>query len=90
MGLDLATFTTNWFLYYYEDRFSRKTKKKELITARKFGNVFHFIDYSVGINDRVKFEKASLPEICPPELELEKGKTVSYKKLWSRVISEKF
>ena len=90
MGLDPATFTTNLFLYYYEDRLSRKTKKKELITARRFVNVFHFIDYLVGINDRGKFEKASLPEIYPPELELEKGKTLFYKKLWSRVISESF
>ena len=39
-GSDLAPFMANLFLYYFEDKWMRKTKRKNVFLARKFGNVF--------------------------------------------------
>ena len=71
MGSDPAPFMANLFLFYFEDKWIRKTKRKDLILARKFGNVFRFIDDLAAINDSGEFEKV-IQEIYPPELELKK------------------
>ena len=71
MGSDPAPFMANLFLYYYEEKWIRKTKRKDLIMARKFGNVFRFIDDLAAINDSGEFEKI-FREIYPPELELKR------------------
>ena len=41
----------NLSLYYYDDTWIRKTKMKDLVTNRKFRNVFRFIDDLTAIND---------------------------------------
>ena len=73
MGSDPAPFMANLLLYYFEDKWIRKTKRKDLFLARKFCNVFRFIDDLAAINDSGEFEKV-IEEIYPPELELKKGK----------------
>ena len=69
MGSDPEPFMANLFLYYFEDKWMRKTKRKDLILARQFGNVFRFIDDLAAINDGGEFENV-FQDIYPPELEL--------------------
>ena len=71
MGSDPAPFFANLFLYYYESRFIKNLKKTNLPLARKFGNVWRYIDDLGALNDNGEFEKFA-PEIYPPELELKK------------------
>ena len=71
MGSDPAPFFANLFLYYYESRFLKVLKKTNLPLARKFGNVWRFIDDLGALNYNGEFEKAA-PKIYPPELELKK------------------
>ena len=59
MGSDLAPFMANLFVYCYEDKWIRKTKRKDLIIGQKLGAVSRFID-----------EIYPLHEIYLPELEL--------------------
>ena len=44
MGSDPAPVIAKLFLYYSGDKQLRKTKKKDLVTARKFDNFFRLID----------------------------------------------
>ena len=71
MGSDPAPFMANLFLYFYENKWLMQLKKKDLVSARKFGNTFRFIDDLCAINDGGLFEK-HFREIYPPELELKK------------------
>ena len=71
MGSDPAPFLANLFLYFYENKWIRTTKKHNIHKARRFGNVFRFIDDLVAINDNGEFEKC-YSDIYPPELELKK------------------
>ena len=71
MGSDPAPFMANLFLYYYESRWIKKLKKKDLNIARKFGNTFRFIDDLMAINDNGEFER-NIHDIYPSELELKK------------------
>ena len=71
MGSDPAPFLANLFLYFYENKWIRTTKKHDIHKARRFGNVFRFIDDLVAINDNGEFEKC-YSDIYPPELELKK------------------
>lgn len=57
--------------YDYDTKWIWKTKKKDLITAIKFGNAFCFIDYLGVMNDGRIFGKAP-NEIYMPEFELKK------------------
>ena len=80
MGSDPAPFMANLFLYYYESRWIKELKKKNLIVARKFGNTFRFIDDLMAINDDGEFER-NIHDIYPSELELKKehgGDQVSF------------
>ena len=76
MGSDPTPFMANLFLFYYEDKWIRKTKKKNLILARKFSNVFRFIDDLAALNDGGEFEKIC-HEIYPPELQLKRENVLS-------------
>ena len=58
MGSDHALFITSLFLYYFEDKWIWKTKRKYFEIAQKFGNFFRFIDALTAINDGGEFEKA--------------------------------
>ena len=71
MGSDPAPFLANLFLYFYESKWITTTKKHDIHKARRFGNVFQFIDDLVAINDNGEFEKC-YSDIYPPELELKK------------------
>ena len=71
MGSDPAPFFANLFLYYYESEWLTRLKSKDHKKARKFGNVFRFIDDLIAINDGNEFSKA-YKEIYPQELELKK------------------
>ena len=48
---DPTPFMANLSLYYYDNTWIRKTKMKDPVTNRKFGNVFRFIDDLTAIND---------------------------------------
>ena len=66
-----APFFANLFLYYYEKKWITDLKKKDLLKARKLGNIFRFIDDLSAINDNREFEK-NCQQIYPEELELGK------------------
>jgi len=71
MGSDPAPFLANLFLHYYENKWIRTNKKRDINKVRRFTNVFRFIDDLVAINDNGEFERC-YSEIYPPELELKK------------------
>ena len=71
MGTDPAPFMANLFLYHYERKFMLELKSKNISEARKFNNVFRFIDDLGTINDSNLFEKHH-KSIYPPEMELKK------------------
>ena len=51
MGSDPAPLMANLFLYFYENKWLMQLKRKDLVSARKFGNTFRFIDDLCAIND---------------------------------------
>ena len=71
MGSDPAPFFANLFLYYYESKWLQSLKTSDYQIARRFGNVFRYIDDLLAINDNGEFEKNYL-NIYPPELQLKK------------------
>ena len=71
MGSDPAPFMANLFLYFYENKYLKELKKIDTSKARRFGNVFRYIDDLCAINDGGQFEN-SYKDIYPPELELKK------------------
>ena len=71
MGSDPAPFFANLFLFYYESEWLRNIKKTDQCRARKFGNIFRFIDDLVAINDGLEFSK-SYSEMYPTGLELKR------------------
>ena len=80
MGSDPAPFMANLFLYFYEAKYVREVKSKDLFIAKKFRHTFRFIDDLLAINDDGEFERC-FKNIYPPELELEKehsGNLVSF------------
>ena len=76
MGSDPAPFFANLFLFHYESMWLKSIKNGQYGKARKFGNVFRFIDDLIAINDGGEFENNYL-EIYPPELILKKENTSS-------------
>ena len=56
MGSDSASFFANLFLFFYESRWLKSIKNTNYGVARKFGNIFRFIDDLVAINDGNEFE----------------------------------
>ena len=71
MGSDPAPFMANLFLYHYESKFLKQYKTVNMTKARKFNNVFRFIDDLCAVNDDGEFEK-NIKNIYPEELELKK------------------
>ena len=71
MGSDPAPYFANLFLYHYESTWLKTVKKNDNILARKFGNVFRYIDDLLALNDGKSFESFR-KEIYPPELQLNK------------------
>ena len=71
MGSDPAPFFANLFLYFYESKYLRMLQRSDLRKARRFSNVFRFIDDLIAINDWKEFEKC-FKDIYPIELELGK------------------
>jgi len=74
MGTDPAPFMANLFLYYYENKFMKGLMKTDKQSARKFGNVWRYIDDLNAVNNDKIFEN-NIPNIYPPELELKKENT---------------
>ena len=71
MGSDPAPFFANLFLYYYESKWLQSLKTDDYQMARRFGNVFRYIDDLLAINDNGEFER-NYNNIYPPELQLKK------------------
>ena len=71
MGSDPAPFFANLFLFFYEVQWIKSTKKLDYGRARRFLNIFRFIDDLIAANDYGEFER-SFREIYPPELSLKK------------------
>ena len=78
MGSDPAPFFVNLFFFFYESRWLKSIKNTNYGVARKFGNIFRFIDDLIAVNDGNEFEN-HYNEIYPPELILKKENT-SYTK----------
>ena len=74
MDSDPAPFFANLFLFYYESEWLQSLKNGQYQRARKFGNVFRFIDDLIAINDGKEFLN-SFQEIFPTELELKRENT---------------
>ena len=71
MGSDPAPYFANLFLYHYESSWLKLIKKTNNTLARKFGNVFRYIDDLLALNDGLSFE-SHYHEIYPEELQLTK------------------
>ena len=71
MGSDPSPFFANLFLYHYESSWLKSIKKTNNTLARKFGNVFRYIDDLLALNDGQSFESFH-HEIYPEELQLNK------------------
>ena len=71
MGSDPAPAFANLFLFHYESSWLMSIKKSNNILARKFGQVFRYIDDLLALNDGHSFEQYH-HKIYPPELQLNK------------------
>ena len=71
MGSDPAPAFANLFLYHYESTWIKSVKKSNNILARKFGQVFRYIDDLLALNDGGSFE-SYYKDIYPEELQLNK------------------
>ena len=74
MGSDPAPFFANLFLFFYESRWLKSIKNNNYGVAKKFGNIFRFIDDLIAINNGKEFE-THCNEINPPKLILKKENT---------------
>ena len=74
MGSDPAPAFANLFLFHYESSWLKSIKKDNYILARKFGQVFRYIDDLLALNDGHSFE-AFHRDIYPIELQLNKENT---------------
>ena len=76
MGSDPAPAFANLFLFHYESSWLKSIKKSNYILARKFGQVFRYIDDLLALNDGHSFETFH-EDIYPEELQLNKENTDS-------------
>ena len=67
LGSDPVPIFANLFLFFYEYRWLKSNKNTDYGVARKFGNIFRFIDDLIAINDGNEFEN-HYNEMYPPEL----------------------
>ena len=84
MGLDLAPFKANLFLYYFKNKSISNLKKSNLLTNRSFINAFHFIDGLCSVNDNSFFKK-HFKGIYTEELELKKETKSSIKTIFTDI-----
>ena len=75
MGSDPAPAFANLFLFHYESSWLNTIKKTNYTLARKFGQVYRYIDDLVALNDGHSFE-AYFKDIYPEELQLNKENAV--------------
>ena len=71
MGSDPSPAFANLFLFHYESSWLKSIKKNNSILARKFGQVFRYIDDLLALNDGQSFENFH-KDIYPVELQLNK------------------
>ena len=71
MGSDPAPAFANLFLFHFESKWLNSIKKSDNILARKFGQVYRYIDDLIALNDGKSFEKY-FKDIYPEELQLNK------------------
>ena len=71
MGSDPAPAFANLFLFHYESSWLNNIKKNNNILARKFGQIYRYIDDLLALNDGHSFEDFH-HEIYPDELQLNK------------------
>ena len=71
MGSDPAPAFANLFLYHYESTWLNSVKKTNHVLARKFGQVFRYIDDLLALNDGQSFD-TFYRDIYPEELQLNK------------------
>ena len=74
LGSDPMPFFANLLLFFYESRGLKSIKNTNYKIARKFGNIFRFIDDLIALNDGNEFE-SHYNEFYPPELILKKENT---------------
>ena len=74
MGSDPVPFLANLFLFFYEPRWLKSIKNTNYEVARKFANIFRFINDLNAISDGNEFENHH-NEIYPSELILKKENT---------------
>ena len=67
----LHPFFANLFLYHFESSWLKSIKASNNTLARKFGNVFRYIDDLLALNDSQSFE-TYYHDIYPEELQLSK------------------
>ena len=77
MGSDPAPAFANLFLHHYEAKWLKEIKKTNHILARKFGQVFRYIDDLLALNDGMSFE-TFFEDIYPEELQLNKENVDNY------------
>ena len=75
LGSNPAPFFANLFLFFYESRWLKSIKNSNYGVARKFGNIFRFIDDLIAINNGNEFEN-HCNEIYPSELLFKKEDTL--------------
>ena len=65
MEPDPVLFFANLFLFFYECRWLKSIKNTNYGVARKFGNIFRFIDDLITINGRNEFEIITMNSTHP-------------------------
>ena len=66
MGSDPTPFLANRFLFYYKIQCIKKLKRNDIRQARRFADMFRFIDILIAAGDGGEFEQ-NFKEIFPPE-----------------------
>ena len=93
VGSNPAPFMVNFFFSYYENEWIQNSIKKDFEIARRFGDIFHFVDNLTAMNDGVELDKA-LHKIYRPKLESKKGNEspfqASFLDLNIKILNKKF
>ena len=62
--INICIYMANLFLYYYENKWINKLKKSDIGRARRYSNIFRFIDDLSAFNDGWEFQN-NYREIYP-------------------------
>ena len=74
MGSDPAPFLANLFLYTYESDWLKNLEQTDTARARRFSNIFRYIDDLIAINDNGEFSNSFI-NIYPHQIELKQENT---------------